>query len=312
MALGFPDIPEVVIDYVREIFAIANDKVSRTVTTHPNMHEETLDHMMVLELTAAPPAFFAQEQMAVSLETHWLGHRWMFGRWEIADIAFFVLLRQRGNLLSRKVVLLQTKRLYCAEIPVTELDEADYVIGIGRLVDRIEPTVPLSNQRAFAFNQNSFYQATYAGHPQVSRIDRYVKSRGIPVYYGLYNPITLPYDGWYPSLDGLGALGINRIGCRVLPARSVHGALRKLPKNQSPSVANLIRRTRIDRDDPMSTHGWRLERFMADQVLRCRQGKASDDVQDPNLRGLLYGRAAPIFAAISITIEFGADHVAAR
>lgn len=138
MAPGFSDIPAVVIDYLREIFATANDRVSRAVTTHPNMHEETLDHILVLELTAAPPAFFARERMGVSIETHWLGHRWMFGRWEIADIAFFIILRQRGNLISRKVALLQTKRLYSEEIAVVELDETDYRIGIGRLVDRTD------------------------------------------------------------------------------------------------------------------------------------------------------------------------------
>jgi hypothetical protein len=53
--------------------------------------------------------------------------------------------------------------------------------------------------------------------------------------------------------------------------------------------------------------GWRLERFVADEVLRCRQGTIFDDSSDPNLYGLLYRRSAPISAAIAITIDFGAD-----
>jgi hypothetical protein len=73
--------------------AAANDKVTRTVATHPSMHEETLDHILIMELTAAPPAFFAAERMGVAIESHWLGSRWMFGRREIADVAFFVSLR---------------------------------------------------------------------------------------------------------------------------------------------------------------------------------------------------------------------------
>ena len=130
----------------------------------PSMHEETLDHLLVMELTAAPPAFFAAERMGISIESHWLGNRWMFRRWEIADIAFFILLRKQGRLLVRKVALLQTKRLYSKESDVTEADEADYRI------ERADPTAPLSRQRAFSFDGNCVYKASSADHPQVNRI----------------------------------------------------------------------------------------------------------------------------------------------
>jgi len=169
--LNFSDIPEVVIDYVRERFAVANAKVTRTLETQPSMYEETLDHLLVMELTASPPVFFAAEQIGLSIESHCLGSRWMYGRWEIADIAFFITLRQRGRLEARKVALLQTKRLYSKEIDVAELEDADYRIGIGRLADRIDPQVPLSQPRWFSFDADSVYGAMRAGHEQVQRID---------------------------------------------------------------------------------------------------------------------------------------------
>ncbi|OYW82939.1 MAG: hypothetical protein B7Z20_13230 [Sphingobium sp. 32-64-5] len=100
-----------------------------------------------MELTASPPVFFAAEQIGLLIESHWLGSRWMYGRWEIADIAFFITLRQRGRLEARKLALLQTKRLYSKEIDVAELEDADYRIGIGRLADRIDPQVPLADVR---------------------------------------------------------------------------------------------------------------------------------------------------------------------
>lgn len=103
MAIGFSDIPEAVIDYVRSVFGAANDKVSRALTDHPSMHEPMLDQILVTELTAAPPAFFAREQISLNIETHWLGGRWMYRRWEIADIAIFVMLRRQGWLEQRKV-----------------------------------------------------------------------------------------------------------------------------------------------------------------------------------------------------------------
>jgi hypothetical protein len=307
MASAFDAIPQVVIDYVRTVFAAANDKVSGAMVVHPSMHEESLDHILIMELTASPPAFFSSEQVGVSLQSHWLGGRWMYRRWEIADIAFFILLRRHGKLLARKVALLQTKRLYSREIPAVELEEADYVIGIGRLVDQTEPTVPISNQRRFSFERSSLYQATQAEHEQLARIDAYSENRGIPVYYGFYNPPTLPFQADYPTLNGQAAGTKNDIGCRVLPADHVHGAIRGLKKGQSPSVDDVAAALPYFPADHQSTLGWRLENFVADEILRCRQGRIFDDRTDPNLRALLYERSAPIAAAITITVDIGGD-----
>jgi len=61
----------------------------------------------------------------------------------------------------------------------------------------------------------------------------------------------------------------------------------------------------IDPHDPHSTHGWRLEHFVADEVLKCREGRLFEDADDQTLRSLLYERSAPIQAAITITVDIG-------
>ncbi|MBY5570523.1 hypothetical protein HFO55_25280 [Rhizobium leguminosarum] len=303
MTSPFDAIPDVAIDYVRAVFGAANEKVSTTMSLHPSMHEESLDHVLIMELTASAPAFFAQEQVGISLESHWLGARWMHGRWEIADIAFFILLRRRGHLIARKVALLQTKRLYSREIAVVPVDETDYRIGIGRLADRTEQSVPISSQRIFGFDNTSVYQATQAGHRQIDHIDEYFDLRGIPIYYGFYNPLTLPFQTSYPALNGQAPVCGNEIGFRVMPAEHVHTAVRRLVEGRSPSINDITAITPLDAADARSTLGWRLERFIADEVLRCRQGRMFEDLTDTNLRGLLYERSAPIAAAITITID---------
>ncbi len=307
MASPFDAIPSVVVNYIREVFGAANDKVSRTMSLHPSMHEEFLDQTLVHELAASPTAFFAAERVGVSLESHWLGGRRMFDRWEIADIAFFIILRRQGHLIARKVALLQTKRLYSREIPVVPLDESDYRIGIGRLADRIDRTVPISRQRIFRFDHSSVYQATEAGHRQIDRIDAYFEREGIPIYYGFYNPLTLPFEATYPALGGRGPECANEIGCRVVPASHVHVVVRGLEDGRSPSVSDIVMKPQFDSTDPGSMLGWRLERFIADEVLRCREGRLFDDPVDENLRRLLYSRSAPIAAAIAITIDIGDD-----
>lgn len=307
MASPFETIPTVAVEYVRSVFAAANDKATSAVSVHPSMYEETLDHILIMELSASPPAFFAAEQVGISIESHWLGARWMFGRWEIADIAVFVLLRRRGNLIARKVALLQTKRLYSQEIPAVALDEADYQIGIGRLADRTDRSVPISSQRTFGFDRSSVYDAMRAGAPQVDRIDAYTEQRGIPVYYGLYHPLTLPFQSAYPPIDGRPPDCENIIGCRVLTAEHIHSVLRKCHDGQAPSVDNVAMPLPIDPTDPNSAIGWRLERFVADEVLRCREGQIFQDLTDPKLQALLYGRTAPIAAAIAIKIDVGGE-----
>ncbi len=307
MAIGFSDIPEVVIDYIRGIFAAANDKVSLTLTNQPSFHEPFLDSVLVGELSAAPPAFFAAEQIGLEIETHFLGSRWMEGRFEIADIAFSITLRQRGHLELRKVALLQTKRLYSREIAVPPADPVDFEIGIGRLIDRPEPSFPLSKQRQFKFDETSTYDAISAGSGQIERIGSYMKNRDLPVYYGLYNPLAVPFSGAFPPAPGANANIANSTGFRILPAADVHAAVAGLKEGQSPSFKSLTQAQPLDTLDSASHHGWRLERFVADEVLRCRQGKLYDSEMHPSLYGLLYERSAPITAAIAITIDFGAD-----
>jgi len=203
------------------------------------------------------------------------------------------------------VALLQTKRLYSREIAVPELERADFEIGIGRIADRTDPLIPLSNQRQFTFDGDCLYGAMRAGDHQIEAINAYFDERGIPVYYGFYNPTTLPYSAAYPALAGTVPAAINATGFRVLPSDAVHNVVSTLPEGRAPSADNLLLSSPIDPGDAGSRRGWRIERFVADEVLRCRQGRLFEDATDPNLRALLYARSAPIQSAISITIDLG-------
>lgn len=305
--MSFANIPEVVIDYVRTVFARANDRVSRKMGNHPSMHEETLDHALIEELTDAPPAFFAQERAAVVIESHWLGGRRMYGRWEIADIAVIILLRRQGQLLQRKVALLQTKRLYSHEIPVETLEPEEFRIGIGRLGDRTDRAVPLTTQRTFSFDGGSKYGAMHASGAQVVRIEDYVRLRGIPVYYAFYNPEQLPYQASYPALGGVRDTLANALGCRVQTMDQVHRCMGALDAGTAPSFDRLKAAGGPAASDQFAASGWRLEHFIADEVLKCRQGVLFDGSADENLEYLFYRRSAPIQAVIAVTIDVQGD-----
>jgi hypothetical protein len=139
------------------------------------------------------PRSFPGSGAAIEIDTHWLGGRRHFEqRWEIADIGVVVALRRRGKLLWRKVALLQSKRLYSREIPVSEMERSDYAICIGRLVDQAETLQPLTQPRRFRFSPECVYGAMRSGDEQSSVIDRYMRDRRMPVYYSFYNPPNIP------------------------------------------------------------------------------------------------------------------------
>ena len=295
------NLPECIIEFVKSIFKQANYEASKALTQHPSLHEPHIDSLLIANLSASPPTYFQKERAAVAIETHWLGSRSMYDRWEIADIALFIIIRRSGTLEKRKVALLQTKRLYSREIPTRELEEFDYHVGIGRIADKPKVIFPLSNQRNFSFDFECVFGAMAAGSPQVGRIDAYQATRGIPVYYGMYCPLAVPYSGLYPATSGEEIDIECEYGMRVESANVIHKALGKVVAGKAPSLAEF-------HDQEKQQHfGWTLEDFVAEEVMRCNEGKLFEDDTDTNLHGLLYERSAPITAAIAITIDIGAD-----
>jgi hypothetical protein len=303
----FPVIPQDAIRFVSSAFAQANGRVSLLLSRQPSIHEEGLDFQLIACLDEIGPRLMPESKAAVEIQTHWLGGRRHFGGWEIADLALFVIIRKSGTLVARKVALLQSKRLYSREIPVSTVDRSDYEIGIGRLVDRIEPVVPLSTQRAFNFSEACVYGAMTARSEQVQRIEQYMDEHNIPVYYGLYNPPRIPFAGVVPLLVSEPEDGSVELGCRIITAADAHAVLAALPMGRPPTFIELVAPSRPPDSDRYAAHGWRLEAFVADEVLRCRQGRVFEDAQDQDLSTLLYRRSAPIAAAVVVSIDLPAS-----
>jgi hypothetical protein len=270
----------------------------------PASHEEQLDFQIFAALDKIGPRFFPGSCAAIEIETHWLGGRRHFERrWEIADVGVVVVLRRNGKLLWRKVALLQSKRLYSREIPVAEMARSDYAIGIGRLVDRTETIQPLMPPRHFRFTPDCVYGAMRSGDEQSAIIDRYMREHRMPVYYSFYNPPTIPYEGEVPRIATM-PLEVEEIelGCRVMTARDVHAAVRELPIGTTPQFRQIILASPA-MPGSFGHHGWRLEHFVADEVLRCREGRRFDQAEDDDLHALLYRRDYPISSLIQVLID---------
>jgi len=58
-----------------------------------------------------------------------------FRQWGIADIGLLLFVRDPVQVITRKVALLQSKRLYQSNMTVREETTVDYEIGFARLAD---------------------------------------------------------------------------------------------------------------------------------------------------------------------------------
>ncbi|MCY3791924.1 MAG: hypothetical protein OXH63_24370 [Gemmatimonadetes bacterium] len=294
-------IPEFVRSRIRIAFSDANNDVSRTLSAQPNIHEITLDHLFVAAMNKVPSTIFPESNIALAIDTHWIGGRPHFlGRWEIADIALVAVLRRNGNLVWRKVALLQSKRLYSRDVEAVELDEYDYLVGIGRLIDSTDKQVPLFKQHGYSFDGNSIYGELHTNSEQVRHIEEYTRKYKMPVYYSLYNPLEIPMSGITPIPEGARRDGVNKVGCRVARSNEVHKVMATAVGNPTFDQVNRIK-------DKEELRGWRIEQFVADEFLSCHEVRKIEDEEDPDMEALLYDRTAPISAAIVITVDLPAD-----
>jgi hypothetical protein len=290
------DIPEEVIDWARAAFASCNEDVTATLSRVPNIAEEALDLRFIAKLSEFAIPRVLGGGWTVQIDTHFLGGGHHLGTWEVADIGIIVRVRDPAGVRSRKVALLQSKRLYPIRGTVREETASDYLTGMARLDDPEDELVSIARRRTFTFTSSSRYrQLDRRGH-QIGAIDNYERNAGLRVYYHLYNPWQVPYRQQVPLVEYVRHDGPPELGARVVPAASVHGVLGTV-KHREPSLGDIGEIADVPR------YGWPLESFVAEELLRCREGDVVPDRSDTRLRRLFGERTGPIAAAIAITIE---------
>jgi hypothetical protein len=84
-----------------------------------------------------------------------------------------------------------------------------------------------------------------------------------------------------------------------LTSGEAHTALAALPAGRTPRFLEMVG-TIGTRNvvQPFDKHGWRLEAFIADEVMKCREGRLFERPDDTDLYALLYERTAPIASLI--------------
>jgi hypothetical protein len=297
-------IPPEVIDWIRDVFAAVNSRVSAKLSAFPTTHETSFDMSFIEEVSqhSAPVAF--SSGWLVRLETHFLGGGRYWGRWEIADIGVLVVFRRAGVVVQTKIALLQSKRLYPVEAQTTAEDHPlDYIVGFGRLLPAEQEYKSAVKARTFSFVKDSRFRALEYGDGQYQAILDYEKDASVPVHYLLYNPLRLPLTVTYPveSSGTKTQIGSEPVGARVVSAVALDAHLNgQIGVGDSPAFDQVFR-------SPVSPTSvpWPLEYFIADLVLSCKEGHIAgvNPMSDEALYAVFNRRSGPISAAIAITID---------
>lgn len=95
----------------------------------------------------------------------------------------------------------------------------------------------------------------------------------------------------------------NKIGCRVINKNQLDEALKIHDSNYTPSYGDIKYMLTGDYLEVEHTAGWRLEYFVADLMLGCKEGYIDDSPNFKSLQEIMSRKSSPISAALSITID---------
>jgi hypothetical protein len=295
--LGDFDIPSDISNWLSDVFVECNERVTEKLCNNPNMQEEWLDYSWIEQLSRFSTPVTLGSGWIARMQAHYLGGMRHWRTWEIADIGVLLFIRSPAQVLRSKVALLQSKRLYPTNMAVSEDAMTDYSIGFARLADPEDLAHSVALKADYDFTEESRYGALLAKSDQIKAINAYEKKHGTPVYYQFYNPWRLPFSRHVPIEAYATPDGPLELGVRLVPSQTVHKLLASRSKSYRPTIEELGTGSGPDR------YGWRLEDFIAAELLGCREGALFDSILQPSIDALFNRRSGPIAAAISITIE---------
>ena len=296
-------VPPEATEFIRNIFAEANDAATRMLSRAPNVHEPSLDQAIISKLDEFASPVQVTKDLVIRIDTHFLGGRRMWSNWEVADLGVLVVFRVRGKIFRTKVALLQSKRLYPKEENLATPPSLEaYREGFGRIYPEQEDYELSIKARVFEFDETCKYVALRKGDAQEIAIKAYESDQKMPVHYMFYNPQQLPWTVEVPLTST--AAFENQIGVSIISSDDLRKGIGNLAKNQSPSYKDLKDAASFNEEGLL---GRRLENFIADRIVGCHEGFRTDNPEDRPLQRLFYERSGPISAAIAITIDMPGD-----
>lgn len=297
-----PKVPDQIREYIRRVFSQVNDTVSKKLSINPNAPEESLDISFIESLSEFAGPKIVSTNWAVRIAVHFIGNIRHFRRYEIADIGVMIVFKRASKVVGRKLALLQSKRLYPLNYNVIELDDFDYELGLALVTRENSDEATIFSKVQYEFDQNSAYGAIKSNDRQCQAIQSHFQETNVPVHYMMYNPVVIPWTFAYPISDSAKKIPRRELGTRIVTSSTVHDILEEIAEGHSPKLID-FQQTSENMKISNYRYGWSLEDFIADEVLRCREGYPYSKQRDAGLRRLFSRKSGPIFCVVEITIE---------
>ena len=142
--------------------------------------------------------------------------------------------------------------------------------------------------------------ALRVGDDQYQAIAAYEEHHRLDVHYLLYNPWSIDTSYSFPRHGKLALGPPANGGCQVVAGAALRAAMASKPAGYSPTFAELSQTSNL----PLpGSGGWRLENFISNLLLKCKQGNLFESLDQENIFALFNRRSGPIAAAVAVTIE---------
>ncbi len=294
------EIPTDVKEFMENLVKDCNYNVSYNLSAFPFSHEESLDHKLIGEFIGKGPRKFGSN-WTVRFDAHYIGGGRHFRTFEVADLGLMVIFRKRGKIIRSKLAFLQSKKLYASTLKLKRFDPY-HRQGMGRLLVTNEEHIELVEPKRLKYGENSRYKALITGSEQEDVMKSFSSRFDVKLYYLFYNPCEIPWEVNSP-IEILPEIKENKIGCRVIPKPDLDKALKSYDKDYKPTYGDIKYQLDVLEFPKEHSAGWRLEYFVNELFIGCKEGLIDDSPNFETLIRLLSQKSSPISSALSITFD---------
>jgi len=294
-------IPDNVRKFLHAHVSECNDKIAYDLATFPSTHEESLDLSFISHFASKQGPFRFGSNWTLRFDAHYIGGGHHFRNWEVADLGLMVIFRRRGKIIRSKLAFLQSKKLYANSLKYKPKDPY-YRVGMGRLLVTEDEHKELVNPRVLKFDEGCKYKAFRKDNAQQNAMSRFSEHFDIKMYYLFYNPSIIPWSIRMP-VETMPTIKKNVVGCRIVPKNFLDSALRDYGKRHAPSYGDIKYLLEDEFTEKRHDAGWRLEYFINDLLIDCKEGMIDDSPNFQTMVSLFQQKTSPISSALSITFD---------
>ena len=293
-------VPEDVMNYLQTRIAECNFNVSYNLSAFPFTHEESLDHKLIGEFIGQGPRKFGSG-WTVRFDAHYIGGGRHYRTFEVADLGLMVIFRRKSKIIRSKLAFIQSKKLYASTVKFKEFDPY-HRQGMGRLLVTDEEHQEIVEPKTLKYTDASKYKALKTGSEQEDVMRHFSDKFDVKLYYLFYNPCLIPWEIKSP-VEALPKIERNDVGCRMIPKPELDKALKLFDKDHSPSLGDIKYQLNVMDFTDEHDAGWRLEYFINDLLIGCKEGLIDDSPNFETMVNLLRQKSSPISSALSITFD---------